>query len=203
MRQTRTADAIPRAQRYAEPKASGPLGKGAVLGGRVSREGQDLAQQRAALRGSRMHSPVRREGLRWLDHLRPGDVVVVRKLDRLSRSLKDLQHIMEQIGEAGADLRSLTEHIDTTTPAGRMMRWWGRLPSSNGPWSASAHLLASPLPGPRDASAGGARSWTTPPRDRRGGHIGPEDCRADGADVRRIAADYFADRRCSCGGGLT
>jgi DNA invertase Pin-like site-specific DNA recombinase len=48
-------------------------------------------------------------------------VVVVWKLDRLSRSLKDLLHIMEKIGEAGAGFRSLTEHIDTTTPAGRMM----------------------------------------------------------------------------------
>jgi DNA invertase Pin-like site-specific DNA recombinase len=56
-----------------------------------------------------------------LDHLRPDDVVVVWKLDRLSRSLKDLLHIMERIGEAGAGFRSLTEHIDTTTPAGRMM----------------------------------------------------------------------------------
>ena len=55
---------------------------------------------------------------RLLDHLRPGDVVVVWKLDRLSRSLKDLLHIMEKIGEAGAGFRSVTEHIDTTTPAG-------------------------------------------------------------------------------------
>ena len=53
--------------------------------------------------------------------LRPGDVVVVWKLDRLSRSLKDLLHLMERIEAAGADFRSLTEAIDTTTPAGRMM----------------------------------------------------------------------------------
>jgi DNA invertase Pin-like site-specific DNA recombinase len=58
---------------------------------------------------------------RLLDHLRPGDVVVVWKLDRLSRSLKDLLHIIEKIGTAGAGFRSLTEAIDTTTPAGRMM----------------------------------------------------------------------------------
>ena len=50
-----------------------------------------------------------------------GDVVVVWKLDRLSRSLRDLLTIMEQLGEAGAGFRSLTEAIDTTTPAGRMM----------------------------------------------------------------------------------
>ncbi len=56
-----------------------------------------------------------------LDQLRDGDTVVVRKLDRLSRSLKDVLHIMEQIAQAGAGFRSVTENVDTTTPAGRMM----------------------------------------------------------------------------------
>ncbi len=68
-------------------------------------------------------------GARWdrpqlqemLSKLRPGDVVVVWKLDRLSRSLKDLLHLMERIEQAGAGFRSLTEAIDTTTAAGRMM----------------------------------------------------------------------------------
>jgi DNA invertase Pin-like site-specific DNA recombinase len=50
-----------------------------------------------------------------------GDTVVVWKLDRLSRSLKDVLHIMERIRNAGAGFRSITENIDTTTPAGRMM----------------------------------------------------------------------------------
>ena len=58
---------------------------------------------------------------RMLDQLRRGDVVVVWKLDRLSRSLKDLLNIMEKIDETEAGFRSLTEAIDTTTPAGRMM----------------------------------------------------------------------------------
>src|SRR3954453_8763000 len=58
---------------------------------------------------------------RLLDHSREGDTVVVWKLDRLSRSLKDVLHIMERIGSAGAGFRSITENIDTTTPAGRMM----------------------------------------------------------------------------------
>jgi DNA invertase Pin-like site-specific DNA recombinase len=58
---------------------------------------------------------------RLLDHLREGDTVVVWKLDRLSRSLKDVLHIMERIANAGAGFRSITENIDTTTPAGRMM----------------------------------------------------------------------------------
>jgi DNA invertase Pin-like site-specific DNA recombinase len=58
---------------------------------------------------------------RMLDQLRDGDVVIVWKLDRLSRSLKDVLHIMERIAAAGAGFRSLTESVDTTTPAGRMM----------------------------------------------------------------------------------
>lgn len=58
---------------------------------------------------------------RLLDQLRPDDVVVVWKLDRLSRSLKDLLLILERIEAAGAGFRSLTEVIDTTIPSGRMM----------------------------------------------------------------------------------
>ena len=56
-----------------------------------------------------------------LDHLREGDTVVVWKLDRLSRSLKDVLHIMERVAQAGAGFLSITENIDTTTPPGRMM----------------------------------------------------------------------------------
>src|SRR3546814_5034070 len=59
--------------------------------------------------------------LEMIGQLREGDVVVVWKLDRLSRSLKDMLHIMERIELAGAGFRSLTEAIDTTTAAGRMM----------------------------------------------------------------------------------
>lgn len=58
---------------------------------------------------------------RLLDQLRPGDVVVVWKLDRLSRSLKDLLAILERVDAARAGFRSLTEAVDTTVPAGRML----------------------------------------------------------------------------------
>ena len=58
---------------------------------------------------------------RLLDQLRPGDVVVVWKLDRLSRSLKDLLAILERVDAAHAGFRSLTEAVDTTVPAGRML----------------------------------------------------------------------------------
>src|ERR1700730_5202747 len=56
-----------------------------------------------------------------LEQLRDGDVFVVWKLDRLSRSLKDLLYSLERITEAVAGFRRLTESIDTTTSAGRMM----------------------------------------------------------------------------------
>lgn len=58
---------------------------------------------------------------RALDQLRAGDVLVVWKLDRLSRSLKDLLMILERVQSAGAGFRSVTEAVDTTIPAGRMM----------------------------------------------------------------------------------
>ena len=68
--------------------------------------------------GSRWNRP---ELHKLLDQLRGGDVVIVWKLDRLSRSLKDLLTIMDRIDKAGAGFKSITEAIDTTTPAGRMM----------------------------------------------------------------------------------
>jgi len=58
---------------------------------------------------------------RLLDHLRPGDVIVVTKYDRLARSLRDLLDLVEVIKEHGAGFRSLAEDIDTTTPAGRLI----------------------------------------------------------------------------------
>src|SRR6185436_7366344 len=56
-----------------------------------------------------------------LDQLREGDTLVVWKLDRLSRSLKDLLTILERIDATGAKFRSLTEAIDTSGAAGRML----------------------------------------------------------------------------------
>lgn len=98
---------------------------------RVSTDGQDTAAQVEALRGAgceRIYEE-RASGGRWdrpelhrlLDQLRPGDTVVVWKLDRLSRSLKDLLTLIDQIERSKATFRSLTESVDTTGPAGRML----------------------------------------------------------------------------------
>ncbi|MDQ7731046.1 recombinase family protein [Halomonas sp. SpR8] len=106
---------------------------GLLLGyARVSTNDQELANQRAELTaagcsrlfaekitGTRRDRP---ELARLLDHLRPGDVVTVTRLDRLARSTRDLLDIAEQIQAAGAGLRSLAEPwADTTSPAGRMV----------------------------------------------------------------------------------
>jgi DNA invertase Pin-like site-specific DNA recombinase len=57
---------------------------------------------------------------RMLDHLREGDVVVVWRLDRLGRSLKNLIALVEDLAERGVGFRSLSESIDTTTANGRL-----------------------------------------------------------------------------------
>jgi DNA invertase Pin-like site-specific DNA recombinase len=106
---------------------------GLLLGyARVSKaDDQDNAAQVKALRlaGCKRVFEEKASGGRWdrpqlhnvLGQLREGDVLVVWKLDRLSRSLKDLLHIMEQVSDAGAGFRSITEAVDTTTSAGRMV----------------------------------------------------------------------------------
>jgi DNA invertase Pin-like site-specific DNA recombinase len=103
--------------------------KSALVGyARVSKtEGQDLTPQLDALdaAGCRRIYEEKASGGRWdrpelkrlLDHLNRGDVLVVWKLDRLSRSLKDLLLILERLEAIGAGFRSLTEAIDTTGPA--------------------------------------------------------------------------------------
>jgi DNA invertase Pin-like site-specific DNA recombinase len=98
---------------------------------RVSTNEQDTAAQVAALKaaGCERIYHEKASGGRWdrpelhqlLDQLRKGDVLVVWKLDRLSRSLRDVLTIMKRVAEVKAGFRSLTEAIDTTTPAGRMM----------------------------------------------------------------------------------
>lgn len=53
-----------------------------------------------------------------LKQLREGDVVIVWKVDRLARSIKDAIEIVEVIEKADAQIKSLTEPFDTTTPMG-------------------------------------------------------------------------------------
>jgi DNA invertase Pin-like site-specific DNA recombinase len=52
---------------------------------------------------------------------RRGDTVVIWRLDRLGRSLKDLIRLVEQLDAAGVGLRSLQESIDTVSIGGRLV----------------------------------------------------------------------------------
>jgi DNA invertase Pin-like site-specific DNA recombinase len=56
-----------------------------------------------------------------LEQLRPGDTLVVWRLDRLGRSMSHLIQTVTALEERGVGFASLTEAIDTTTPAGRLL----------------------------------------------------------------------------------
>ena len=64
--------------------------------------------------GARSDRPVLEQ---VLDQLRPGDTLVVWKLDRLGRSLRHLVDTITSLADRGIGFRSLQEAIDTTTPA--------------------------------------------------------------------------------------
>ena len=55
-----------------------------------------------------------------IDYARPGDTLVVWRLDCFGRSLKDLVSKVERLGEKEVDFRSLKENIDTTSSAGKL-----------------------------------------------------------------------------------
>jgi DNA invertase Pin-like site-specific DNA recombinase len=98
---------------------------------RVSSTDQDLALQLDALKAAgceRIYEEKasgakedRPELARALDHMRKGDVLVVWKLDRLARSLKQLVLVLEDLGKRGVGFRCLAPAIDTTTPEGRLL----------------------------------------------------------------------------------
>lgn len=63
----------------------------------------------------------RTELTRCLKTLAAGDTLIVWKLDRLGRSLRDLIALLDGLKARGVAFRSLTEAIDTATPTGRAM----------------------------------------------------------------------------------
>ena len=97
---------------------------------RVSTLEQDTALQDTALTNGRCDLVIRekRSAVKkrpeleaLLQRLQPGDVLIVYKLDRLARSLRDLIRISEYVQNVGATLLSMTEPIDIGTPMGRMV----------------------------------------------------------------------------------
>jgi len=166
---------------------------------RVSTQEQDTAAQVAALKAAGCDDIYKEKasGGRWdrpklqelLEHLRKGDVVVVWKLDRLSRSLRDVLTVMERIQERKAGFRSLTEAIDTTTPAGRMMMQMV---------GAFAEFERAMLKERTQAGLAAARKEgriaSTPAAsgNREPGAEGPQDRRGCGAPIRRASGHYLA-----------
>jgi len=61
-----------------------------------------------------------REALRTvLDFIQPGDELVVTRIDRLARSIGDLQDVVRELKNKGATLRAIEQPIDTSTAAGK------------------------------------------------------------------------------------
>ncbi len=99
---------------------------------RVSTDDQNASMQRAALKkfgcqkiftddGQSGATTNRPEFQKCLKKLAEGDSLIVWKLDRLGRSLRDLIIVLDDFKERGIKFRSLTENIDTETPTGRAM----------------------------------------------------------------------------------
>ncbi len=96
---------------------------------RVSTKDQDLSLQYEALNqvgcdkiydDKVSGSKSSRQGFNLaLEVLREGDSLVVWKLDRLGRSVKDLVTMVGKLEQRGVHFKSLTDNIDTSTPAGR------------------------------------------------------------------------------------
>jgi DNA invertase Pin-like site-specific DNA recombinase len=99
---------------------------------RVSTDEQNSSLQLQALQAAGCASIVEDHGLsgaqtarpgldQVLNRLQAGDVLVVWRLDRLSRSLVHLIELIDRIGRSRAGFMSLTEAIDTTTAGGRLV----------------------------------------------------------------------------------
>jgi DNA invertase Pin-like site-specific DNA recombinase len=99
---------------------------------RVSTVGQDTATQKTKLKaagctlirtetvsGSSRNG--RSELASILDFIRPSDVLIVVKLDRLGRNTRDVLNLVHELEEKGASLRVLEPAIDTGGPMGRMV----------------------------------------------------------------------------------
>jgi DNA invertase Pin-like site-specific DNA recombinase len=98
---------------------------------RVSTQDQNLDLQLDALKAAGCEeifqekltgkSKDRVELTNCLRTLRKGDVLIIWKLDRLARSLKDLVEIIHGLEERGIGFRSITESIDTTSAGGKLI----------------------------------------------------------------------------------
>jgi DNA invertase Pin-like site-specific DNA recombinase len=117
-------------RRIAAPGSGQGIGQQLYGYARVSTTDQHVSIQEAALRAagctvvrSEKSTGTSRSGRTELatlmDFLRPGDSLVVTRIDRLARSLRDLQNIVHELREKGAYLKATEQPIDTSTAAGK------------------------------------------------------------------------------------
>lgn len=116
-----------------KPPKQPPRGPRLVGYARVSSQDQNLDMQIAALANAGVHPDnVWKEHVSAVANRRPqldmaladsrnGDTFVVWKLDRLARDLSHLLKLMKHFGDTGVAFKSLTEGIDTATPAGKLL----------------------------------------------------------------------------------
>jgi DNA invertase Pin-like site-specific DNA recombinase len=130
---TEAAARKPTKTRQAAKAAPSARRVGHLIGyARVSTTGQDTATQKAKLKaagctlirtervsgGSR---DGRSELASILDFIRPGDTLIVVKLDRLGRNTRDVLNLVHELEQKGASLRVLEPAIETAGPMGRMV----------------------------------------------------------------------------------
>jgi DNA invertase Pin-like site-specific DNA recombinase len=131
---------------------------------RVSTADQHLTGQIEALKAAGATTIYREKisGVRadrpQLAKLKPSDVVLVTKLDRLGRSTRELLDLIDRIGKAGAVFRSLGDPLwDTSSPQGRLLSTLlaaiaeferelirERTEAAGGRWRMASNLAASP-----------------------------------------------------------
>jgi DNA invertase Pin-like site-specific DNA recombinase len=99
---------------------------------RVSTGSQSLEAQQASLKAAGCErifaekesgaKTDRKQLARAIEALAPNDLLLVTRLDRLARSVRDLLNVLDAVGKAGAGFRSLADPmIDTTSPHGKLI----------------------------------------------------------------------------------
>ena len=169
---------------------------------RVSTYGQTLDSQLDQLRAAGCSSrniyrekvtgprPDRRELLRMLDRLAPGDVVMVTRIDRLARSTLDLFGIVKRIVDAKAQFRSLAEPwADTGTRTGRLM-----LAVLGGLADVERDLIRTRTAEGRTRANAQGKHMGRPPRLTAAQKAEARQRRAEGATLNELAHSYDVSR---------
>lgn len=163
---------------------------------RVSTYGQTLDAQLAQLKAAGCAKiyrekvtgarPDRRELLRLLKAIAPGDVVMVTRIDRLARSTFDLFAIVKQIVDSGAQFRSLAEPwADTGTSTGRLM-----IAVLGGLADVERDLIRTRTAEGRERAKARGQKMGRPPKLTPQQQAEARRRRAEGATVRELAESY-------------